>query len=134
MRLTANVIVRRPSDSELVVLVAGEDLPGWATDMVTNPAVLAGDPPAAENEGTPTTADDGAEQEPAANEGVLDPEDPDPTAQADEEPPATAEDTPADDAPSGEWTLRRLREYAQAHDVDLGEARTKKDVLDVLTQ
>jgi hypothetical protein len=36
--------------------------------------------------------------------------------------------------PSAEWSIKRLREYAAAHEVDLGKARLKADVLAAISQ
>ena len=147
MRLTANVIVRRPSDSTLVVLAAGEEVPDWAADMVTNPSVLTDLPPAEapevteevkesdagddDDSDTDDTGDTPAEvvtEEASAEEIEASEESDDDSAT--EETEATAET----EAPSNEWTLRQLREYAQANDIDLGEARVKADILEVLNQ
>ncbi|MDO5502147.1 MAG: hypothetical protein Q4G67_03125 [Actinomycetia bacterium] len=41
-------------------------------------------------------------------------------------------DEAAGDAPSESWTVAQLRAYADEHDVDLGEATRKADILDAL--
>lgn len=143
MRLTATVVLRRPSDSELVVLTAGQQLPDWATDLVTTPGLLAGGTP--DEDEAPRASDDTTDEqdetsqtapvvdEVAGDELVAGPE----VQTRQDTPPAEDEDTaPVEDeeTPSEEWTLRRLREYATTHDVDLGDARTKAEVLQVLTQ
>lgn len=35
--------------------------------------------------------------------------------------------------PSESWTVKRLREYATAHDIDLGGASVKSDILNAVT-
>lgn len=46
--LAGSVVLRHPGTFELVRLRAGDEVPGWAEALITNPALLAGDTPAAE--------------------------------------------------------------------------------------
>lgn len=39
---------------------------------------------------------------------------------------------PEDGDPSGDWTAKQLKAWAKAHDVDLGGATRKDDILDAL--
>ncbi|MCC5781381.1 hypothetical protein CRM73_00160 [Kocuria sp. CCUG 69068] len=146
MKVTATVVLRRPSDSELVVLTAGQELPEWATDMVTHPGLLAGSAPA-EPEVPPAPDDKTTEPEAPPADPETTEDEPPVIDEVDGDELATGpevetrqDDAPAEtgtvsgETPSGEWTLRRLREYAQAHGVDLGEARSKADVLDALSK
>ena len=48
--------------------------------------------------------------------------------------PSAAADNPrsADEPPSGEWTVRELKDFAKAQGIALGEARAKDQILAVL--
>lgn len=86
-----------------------DTVPEWAEKAITNPDVWAEAPAAEESEG--------GEPESANSEGS-EPE--------------------TDEIPEGditeEWTVKQLRAYAKAEDIDLGGATTKKDILSALAK
>lgn len=89
-----------------------DTVPEWAEKAITNPDVWAEAPAAEESAGL-----EGGEPEGANPEGS-EPE--------------------TDEIPEGditeEWTVKQLRAYAKAEDIDLGGATTKKDILSALAK
>lgn len=82
-----------------------DTVPEWAAKAITNPDVWAEAP--AEEESDESEGGDGSESE-------------------------TVE-IPEGDI-TEEWTVKQLRAYAKAEDIDLGGATTKKDILSALAK
>lgn len=103
-RLAASVRVTGESGAP-VVLAAGEELPGWAADQVTNPAAFVEDEP----EGDDTAAD--SPDEPAEDE---------------------PEDEPTSDADYSAMRVADLKALADERDVTV-DGTTKADYVAALT-
>ncbi|AYN55789.1 hypothetical protein PP635_gp09 [Arthrobacter phage Auxilium] len=84
-----------------------DTVPEWAEKAITNPDVWA-EAPAAEETAEPESGEsEGSEPE--------------------------TEEIPEGDI-TEEWTVKQLRAYAKAEDIDLGGATTKKDILSALAK
>lgn len=82
-----------------------DTLPEWAEELITNPEVWAEAP--AEEEDAGGSGDEGGESEKV--------------------------ELPDGDI-TEEWTVKQLKAYAKAEEIDLGDAKTKADILSVLAK
>lgn len=101
MRTLGTTVHVYDDDEKPHVFGPGDTPPDWAIAKITNPAVWAGD--SADVLDDPALPDDYTYS------------------------PDTTVDVVGE--PSESWTVPQLREYAKDHEIDLGEASKKADIL-----
>ena len=87
-----------------------DTVPAWAEKAITNPDVWAEAP--AEDEEAEGSESDGSESEGGESEKV---------------------ELPEGDI-TDEWTVKQLKAYAKGQDIDLGDAKTKADILSKIAE
>lgn len=102
-KLNANTVVKKPDGLDVVVLMAGDDVPEWAAGLIGD-HLLAGPVTSPSDSGAGGTEESGVA--------------------------ASADTGGADGAtPDASWTVADLRDYAKANNVDLDGATAKADIL-----
>lgn len=96
VKILSLTVVQHPTQYTPVVLRPGDDLPSWATGLVTNPDVVG-------DQAGVSEADD------PQNETETSPE-----------------------LPDSSWKNDDIRDFAEAREIDLGDASTKADMLQVI--
>ena len=103
-KILALTVVQHPSEYTPVVLRPGDDLPSWASKLVTNPEVVD-QPEASGAEGTGEQTEPGSES-------------------------SNNEDEPS--RPDSSWKNDDIRDFAEEHQIDLMETNTKADMLELI--
>lgn len=115
VKILALTVVQHPTKYVPVVLRPGDDLPSWAAGLVTNPAVI-GD-----------------------QAGDSDTEDPAEQTESDQGTSNSDDDTQTDSdggngRPDSSWKNDDIRDYAESRGIELGEASTKAEMLEVVNE
>lgn len=108
--LAGQVAVQNPETGEFVTLAKGDELPGWAEKLVTNPKAFEGGAPAEYTVESPYI--------PVPDPATV-------TAPLEGEPGAAY----PDGEPSETWKVDELKAYAADNAVDLGGATVKAEIL-----
>ena len=122
--LAGQVAVQNPETGEFVTLAKGEELPGWAEKLVTNPKAFEGGARAEYTVESPYIPVPDPATVTAPLPKVLT-EDPGEPAASEGEPGAAY----PDGEPSETWKFDELKAYAADNAIDLGGATVKSDIL-----